>query len=189
MTDLRLLRGALLARQPQAISALGPGLYRVCSQSSRGSYRVRLDGTNFACDCPDFFDRQRPCKHILGLVQHLALSVGVSLPGTDEPLPRKTYSQDWPAYDAAQQAEHPLFDPLLWDLLTSVPEGLKPPGSPGRPRLPLRVALFQAVKKVHSLESSRRARGLLQTTSGRPPATPPLPGYSCAPPRPPCSPG
>lgn len=104
MTDRRLLRGALLARQPQVISALAPGLYRVCSQSSRGSYRVLLDGTNFSCDCPDFSDRQRPCKHILGLVQHLALSVGVALPSNDGPDRRESYPQDWPAYDAAQQA-------------------------------------------------------------------------------------
>jgi len=166
MNDRRLLRGALLARQPQAISALAPGLYKVCSQSSRGSYRVCLDGTNFACDCPDFSDRQRPCKHILGLVQHLALSVGVSLVGAEETLPRKTYTQDWPAYDAAQQAEHPLFDPLLWDLLTTVPDRLKSPGTPGRPPISVRVALFQAIKKVHCMESQRRARGLLLTTSG-----------------------
>ena len=166
MTDLRLLRGALLARQPQAISALAPGLYRVCSQSSRGSYRVRLDGTNFLCDCPDFADRQRPCKHILGLVQHLAFAVGVPLVNGQEAAPRKSYPQDWPAYDAAQQAEHPLFDPLLWDLLATVPDRLKLPGTPGRPPLSLRVALFQAIKKVHSMESARRARGLLLTTSG-----------------------
>ena len=166
MTDRRLLRGALLARQPQAISALAPGLYKVCSQSTRGSYRVRLDGTNFACDCPDFSDRQRPCKHILGLVQHLALSVGVSLPTEEGSVPQKTYPQDWPAYDAAQQAEHPMFDPLLWDLLATVPDRLKAPGSRGRPPIPLRVSLFQAIKKVYSMESQRRARGLLLTTSG-----------------------
>lgn len=166
MNDRRLVRGALLAHQPQAISALAPGLYRVCSQSSRGSYRVRLDGTNFFCDCPDFADRQLPCKHIFGLVQHLALAVGVPVANVGEPEPRKSYPQDWPAYDAAQQAEHPLFDPLLWDLLTTVPDRLKLPGTPGRPPISLRVALFQAVKKVHSMESARRARGLLLTTSG-----------------------
>ena len=166
MTDQRLLRGTLLARQPQAISPLAPGLYKVCSQSSRGSYRVRLDGTNFFCDCPDFADRLRPCKHILGLVQHLALTVGIPVADMEPSEPRKSYPQDWPAYDAAQQAEHPLFDPLLWDLLTTVPDRVKLPGVPGRPPLSLRVALFQAVKKVHSLESARRARGLLLTTSG-----------------------
>ncbi len=55
---------------------------------------------------------------------------------------------------------------MLWDLLTTVPDRLKLPGTSGRPPISVRVALFQAVKKVHSMESLRRARGLLLTTSG-----------------------
>lgn len=85
-------------------------------------------------------------------------------PGPAPAKPRPTYPQDWPAYDAAQQAEHPMFDALLWDLLEGIPERLRPVGSPGRPPIPLRTQFFYAVRKVHSMESSRRARGLLLTT-------------------------
>lgn len=169
MTDRRLLRGIHLAARPQNFLPLSPGLFRVASQSGAGSYTLRLDGTNFLCDCPDFKGRRRSCKHIYGLVEFLAISAGVPLHAPEDPAaaPRKkTYPQDWPAYDAAQQAEHPLFDPLLWDLLESIPETLKPVGSVGRPRLPLRSLVFQAVKKVQAGESCRRARGLLLTTHG-----------------------
>jgi len=57
-----------------------------------------------------------------------------------------------------------MFDALLWDLLEGIPERLRPVGSPGRPPIPLRTQFYYAVRKVHSMESSRRARGLLLTT-------------------------
>jgi transposase len=79
---------------------------------------------------------------------------------------RRTYTQNWPAYDAAQQAEHPYFDPLLWSLLDDVPEPLPAPGKLGRPPVPLRVQLLMAVKKVHLAGSCRRVRGLLRVEYG-----------------------
>lgn len=62
-----------------------------------------------------------------------------------------------------------MFDPLLWDLLTTVPEPARKVGAKGRPPIALRTQFLMAVKKIHVGESSRRARGLLKVIydSGR----------------------
>lgn len=160
----RLARGHLLAVQDGAVESVAPGLFRVRSASGRGRYGVRLDGLQWTCECPDYQEWQRSCKHITAAVEFLARTAGVPWPGPSEapsePL-RPTYPQDWPAYDAAQQAEHPMFDALLWDLLEATPERLRPIGAVGRPPIPARTQLFCTVRKVHSMESQRRARGLL----------------------------
>jgi len=164
ISTARLARGHRLATTEGAVESVAPGLFRVRSASGRGSYGVRLDGLQWTCECPDYREWQRACKHVAAVVEYLALTAGVPWPHAPaaETLPdRPTYPQDWPAYDAAQQAEHPMFDALLWDLLTPIPEPLRPVGTRGRAPISLRVQLFCAVRKVHSMESSRRARGLL----------------------------
>jgi hypothetical protein len=165
----RLHRGHLLAVQEGAVESTAPGLFRVRSASGRGSYGVRLDGLRWTCECPDYVDRQVACKHVAAVVEFLALAAGVPWSAEADPkaIPlRPTYAQDWPAYDAAQQAEHPMFDALLWDLLEEIPERLRPIGAVGRPPISLRTQFFCAVRKVHSMESGRRARGLLVTLQG-----------------------
>lgn len=63
--------------------------------------------------------------------------------------------RNWSAYTAGQVNEGRLFDTLLRDLVESVEE---PEQHLGRPRIPLRDALFCAVKKVHTQLSCRRAQ-------------------------------
>lgn len=179
MTDPRLLRAQQVRLGEGSIASLGPGAYRVRSQSGRGSYTVRLEGIRWSCECADWLDRRLSCKHILTVVEHLADAAGhpLPVPPGEAPAKRRTYAQDWPAYDAAQQAEHLLFDPYLWDLLGTVPKTLKPPGSNGRPPYPLPVQLFCAIRKVHFQESSRRARGLLALTNAAHGILPRVPSY------------
>ena len=64
-------------------------------------------------------------------------------------------SQNWPAYDAAQEYEEELFDPLLRDLCDTVEQ---PPYEKGRPRLPLSDVVFSLGTKVYSAMSARRVR-------------------------------
>jgi hypothetical protein len=72
---------------------------------------------------------------------------------TSETTARKTYSQDWPAYNLAQTNEKARFLELLYELCAGVEE---PPQTFGRPRLPFAEMLFCAVYKVYSTFSSRR---------------------------------
>ena len=70
------------------------------------------------------------------------------------PQPRKTYSQDWPAYNAAQTHEEERFVALLRDLCDTIEQ---PPQTFGRPRLPLSDVVFGIGLKVYSTMSGRRA--------------------------------
>jgi transposase len=67
---------------------------------------------------------------------------------------RKTYSQNWPAYNAAQTSEQDKFQELLRDLCS----GIQEPATQrrGRPSLPLSDAVFSSAFKVYSCFSGRR---------------------------------
>ncbi len=67
---------------------------------------------------------------------------------------RKTYPQNWPAYDRAQINEKAKFQKLLFDLCKGVKETSQ--AGRGRPRMPLADAIFCAVFKVYSTVSGRR---------------------------------
>src|SRR5207253_617636 len=66
---------------------------------------------------------------------------------------KRTYPQQWPAYNAAQVAEKDRFQILLRDLCRGIAE---PPQDRGRPRLPLSDVVFSAAFKVYSTVSGRR---------------------------------
>ena len=67
---------------------------------------------------------------------------------------RKTYSQNWSAYNTAQCSEKERFQTLLADLCKSIPEATETKA--GRPRMPVRDGIFCAVFKVYSMLSGRR---------------------------------
>ena len=72
---------------------------------------------------------------------------------TREPAPagRKTYPQDWRAYNAAQTGEKAKFLDLLDDLCSGVAEPERQKN--GRPPLPIHDALFAACYKIYSTVS------------------------------------
>jgi hypothetical protein len=67
---------------------------------------------------------------------------------------RKTYPQDWRAYNMAQTNEKAQFLDLLRDLCSGVSEPERPKN--GRPPLPVQDALFAACYKIYSTVSGRR---------------------------------
>ena len=67
---------------------------------------------------------------------------------------RKTYPQNWRAYNAAQTHEKAKFQELLSELCTDIKEPVR--SRNGRPRLPLDDAIFCACFKVYSTVSGRR---------------------------------
>ena len=70
------------------------------------------------------------------------------------PQPLRTYSQNWPAYNAAQAHEQDNFVILLRSLCDTIEQ---PPQTFGRPRLPLSDVVFGIGLKVYSTMSGRRA--------------------------------
>lgn len=144
--------------------------YKVPSQSGNGSYVVSPGATPY-CSCPDFERRQAACKHVYAVeftIQREELEDGSV---TETRTARVTYSQDWPAYNAAQEHEQEHFVALLRDLCDTIPE--PPAKATGRPRLPLADRIFASTLKVYGLRSQRRSmsdirnaadQGLLSST-------------------------
>lgn len=129
----------------------------VPSQTLNGKYTVtRGDGT-FYCTGPDFELRRTICKHGYAVEFFLKRETMTTSEGettiTETRAVRVTYSQDWPAYNAAQCAEKEMFLHLLRDLCTAIPEPVR---GMGRPSIPIADAVFSACFKVYSGMSARR---------------------------------
>jgi hypothetical protein len=69
---------------------------------------------------------------------------------------RRTYKQDWRAYNAAQTHEKERFLDLLQDLCSGITTPVIEGPKNGRPRLQIQDAIFAACFKVYSTFSGRR---------------------------------
>jgi transposase len=129
----------------------------VPSQSSGKTYEVVLGLGNSKCSCPDNTERQMKCKHIFAVEITVSKTIdskgNITITET-----KKVYVQDWHNYTLAQNQEGKLFRELLKDLVENVEEPIRT--GAGRPSVPLKEALFCAIEKVYSMQSSRRAYSL-----------------------------
>ena len=135
------------------------GAWLVPSQSGKGRYTVCLDPTEPHCSCPDHEEGGFKCKHIFAVeyvIQRESHSDGSTT--VTETLTvrttRKTYPQDWRAYNVAQTSEKERFLDLLDDLCSGIAEPERQKN--GRPPLPIHDALFAACYKIYSTVSGRR---------------------------------
>jgi len=149
--DARQERGLQIARQSKIVKT--PVGWKVPSQSGIGSYVVTLDGKSF-CTCPDFEKRGLPCKHIHAVEYILQREERPDGTTVITKAIRVTYTQDWPAYNAAQTHEQERFVLLLKDLCAGIEQ---PPQTMGRRRLPLADVVFGLVLKSYTTMSGRRA--------------------------------
>jgi transposase len=155
--DMREAKALELAQRGRVIRD-GDG-WTVFSLSGPEKYRVTLEP--LYCSCPDFETRHEACKHALAVQIALTLpsrghrAVGEdTVEGPPVKWPRKTYSQDWEAYDAAQTHEKDEFLVLLHDLCARIPE--PPRKGRGRPSIPLADAVYSVCLKVFTTLSVRR---------------------------------
>jgi transposase len=171
--DAREQRGAVIAAT-QKLTRKGK-VWIVPSQSGHGKYTVCPDESAPHCTCPDH-EAGFVCKHIHA-VRFTVIRTRQEVDGTttttvdtvtvQTTVERKTYSQDWPRYDAAMANERRHFLSLLADLCATVPEPQRDRSKGGRPPIPLRDGLFAAVLKVYSLMSVRRFNGELEEAHER----------------------
>jgi transposase len=134
-------------------------LWMVPSQNGAGTYTVDMKHDPPTCSCLDHETRGVTCKHIFAVTYVVKREEGadgstivtesVTITST-----KQTYTQNWPAYNAAQTNEKDKFQVLLSDLC----RGISEPSvrKTGRPSLPLSDAIFSAVFKVYSTVSGRR---------------------------------
>ena len=126
-------------------------------------YKVKVTPTNVSCTCPDHETRGCKCKHIYAVecvisretTEHADGSTTVRESVTITKT-RKTYSQDWPNYNAAQVNEKGHFQELLRDLCDSIEEPKSDKPKRGRPGVRIADAIFSIVYKVYSTRSGRR---------------------------------
>jgi transposase len=134
------------------------GTWSVPSQSFNGRYAVDVDAKH--CTCPDFEERQQPCKHVFAVeyvIRRETKTDGETTTVTETAAVRVTYAQNWPAYNAAQTTEKAHFTKLLHELCAGVPNIAQNNGrKSGRNRLPLADMIFAAGFKVYSTVSCRR---------------------------------
>ena len=105
------------------------GKWVVPSQSKSGSYSVGLNGTP-RCTCPDFDTRGVLCKHIMAVQITIEERYGDGTKTVRESVSvtetvKRTYTQDWTAYNASQIHEKDQFQVLLRDLVSGVPEPVR----------------------------------------------------------------
>lgn len=149
------------------------GTWFVFSLTSTNKYKVVLNGmdpktgahTHHTCTCPAFELHQDSCKHIracLWVNRQDAIDRREGNPPRErvpegEPIqfPRKTYTQNWSAYEAAQTNEKAEFLQLLSDLCKMIVEPERKRGR-GRPSASLADQVFAACYKVYSGFSGRR---------------------------------
>ena len=89
-----------------------------------------VDVIEQTCTCPDFETRRVACKHQEAVMFWLAWEGNVSERGEIAPLAkRKTYTQNWTAYNEAQTTEKERVELLLKSLC----EGIEQPAAQARP--------------------------------------------------------
>lgn len=152
----RFLRGLNIARG-DGVRQLRRMVWSVKSATHTGSYLVDFAAEIPACTCPDYEEHggvaEFFCKHIYAcLVRARKIEVPAGLM-SDDSAARRTYSQNWHAYDQAQQHEREQFVTLLRDLCGGI---VQPVQTRGRPRKALADIVFAAVLKVYTGFSSRR---------------------------------
>lgn len=130
-------------------------LWLVPSQAGHGEYKVNPDPKALHCTCPDHEHTRLRCKHIFAVeytIEREQTTDGQTVTETVK-VTRKTYSQNWPAYNAAQTHEKSELQALLYELCRTIPE---PEQQRGRPRLSLADIIFASTFKVYSTVSGRR---------------------------------
>ncbi len=132
----------------------------VPSQSSPTTTYRCTSGERPSCTCEDWTLRQPLlCKHIIAarLVSERDHGGTASPMATKEVPKRKTYAQNWPLYNLAQQTEKHRFQILMQDLCRGVKELPQP--KTGRRSHLTRDSIFAMCFKVFSTFSSRRFQG------------------------------
>lgn len=121
-----------------------------------GQYIVKPDAVIPNCTCPDYELRGMKCKHIYAVeftIRRECTNDCETQTVTETVTVKKTYSQEWPAYNKAQTEEKDHFQSLVHELCQGVGE---PSQKMGRPRLPFEGMIFSATFKAYSTVSGRR---------------------------------
>ena len=142
-------------------------VWLVPSPTGQGEYQVSPDPESPNCTCPDHEHTQARCKHIYAVeyvIEREHGADGQTVVTETVKVTRKTYTQNWPAYNASQTQEKLRLQALLYELCRALPE---PEQHRGRPRLSLADIIFACTFKIYSTVSGRRFQSDLQEAKRR----------------------
>jgi transposase len=129
----------------------------------------RVDAKAGTCTCPDHAETGTKCKHVYAveftMKREIATDGTVVETNSITFTEKKTYRQDWPAYNTAQSVEKDRFQELLVDLLKGVAEPERT--CTGRKPHAYRDSLFAIVFKVYCGMSTRRTSSDLRESFRR----------------------
>lgn len=164
----REIKGLEIAAKTKLARKGKSNIWLVPSQSGLvEKYSVALDSDKPSCTCRDHEFTNDRCKHIFAVeytVQREQSPDGQTVITETVKVTRKTYTQNWPAYNAAQTQEKSHLQALLYELCRAIPEPLQ---QRGRPRLSLADIIFSSTFKVYSTVSGRRFQSDLQEARRR----------------------
>ncbi len=163
-------RGLVIAATKR-ITRKDESTWIVPSQNGTAKYTVRPSAEKPYCSCPDHDALGIKCKHLFAV--EFVIQRELFPDGTEtvtqtvkvQEKIRKTYKQDWPAYNAAQTNEKDKFLMLLHDLCVRIQT---PEQKTGRPRLQLADAIFASCFKIYSTFSGRRFMSDMRAASTSP---------------------
>src|ERR1044071_8718248 len=169
MSETQLTSRQVKALQIAATSRLKRkgNMWIVPSQVGHGEYTVNPNPDSPNCTCRDHEFTNDRCKHIFAVeytIQREQTADGVTITTETVKVTRKTYAQNWPAYNAAQTEEKSRLQALLYELCKNLPE---PEQHRGRPRLSLADIIFASTFKIYSTVSGRRFQSDLQEAKRR----------------------
>jgi transposase len=164
----REIKGLEIAAKTKLTRKGKSNLWLVPSQSNKQEkYTVALDTEKPSCTCRDHEFTSDRCKHIFAVeytIQREQTVDGATITTETVKVTRKTYTQNWPAYNAAQTQEKSQLQAYLYELCKNLPE---PEQWRGRPRLSLADIIFASTFKVYSTVSGRRFQSDLQEARRR----------------------
>lgn len=125
----------------------------VGSQTSFKVYKVKFNGHEPTCTCPDCQLRKGKCKHIFAVELYIKKQIDEKGKITETRGVKVSYSQDWKAYNKSQTNEKIVFMKLIKDLCENIEQ---PIYKFGRPTLPFADMLFGSIMKTYTGFSLRR---------------------------------
>ena len=154
--DAREQKGLALAKDAR-IKLIGGTTWKVPSATDAKIVYV-VNAAEGVCSCPDYELRRSRCKHLFAVEAVRVVETkpdGSTVTTEKVTVVRKTYSQDWAAYNAAQCEEKGTMQTLLRGLC----DGVQTPAHPGRGPKPVAYsdAVFGMTMKVFVGMSGRRA--------------------------------
>jgi hypothetical protein len=155
------------------------GEWLVPSQS-KGETIYRVNTARQTCTCPDHLEGGFKCKHLYAveftLKREVNLDGSVTETKTLTFTEKKTYKQDWPAYNVAQQTEKRRTRVLLQELCSRIPDRERSPSRTGPKPHNVRDCVWSMAYKVYCGLSSRRFSTDLLEAHERGFITRPIPG-------------